>query len=169
MIRCYTIHDGTVREGIALKDGHILVGEAGRGRHQIRVPVRQGTVNERGVLVAIPKPSRSPDAAALVLIRDQSGYRGSWELLSDSLEPCQPRSLGLLIAEGRAAQGEAGRAGGGPEYLLALPPVTFCIHRLGRLYGAPALLRVEVTADGHVAISDLLADRDSAAAADLLA
>ncbi len=63
--------------------------------------------------------------------------------------------IGKLIAEGRCAQGDAGRMGGGPEYLLALRPgARFSIQRLGRLYGAPGRLNVEIAEDGTPVLTD---------------
>jgi len=40
-MKCYTVK-GTVSEGIAVKDGAVLLGEEGRGRKLVRVPVPAG-------------------------------------------------------------------------------------------------------------------------------
>lgn len=46
-----------------------------------------------------------------------------------------------ILAEGYCAQGDAGRMGGGAEYLIALQPGEgFSVHRSGRLYGESDLI-----------------------------
>lgn len=46
-----------------------------------------------------------------------------------------------IILEGKCAQGDAGRMGGGPEYVILLPKDSgFLITRSGRLYGAESWL-----------------------------
>ena len=45
-----------------------------------------------------------------------------------------------ILAKGYCAQGDAGRKGGHPEYLVILEPYTLIrVHRMGRLYGRPAV------------------------------
>jgi hypothetical protein len=70
-----------------------------------------------------------------------------------------PRVTGLpagvrVIAEGRRAQGDAGNAGGGPCYLLAVPFGTALeIARTGRLYGEPGTVRLDVSENGDVVVT----------------
>lgn len=46
-----------------------------------------------------------------------------------------------VVAQGECAQGAAGRAGGGPEYLMVMEPgATMTVIRSGRLYGHPSRL-----------------------------
>lgn len=55
------------------------------------------------------------------------------------------------LAEGRCAQGDAGRAGGGAELVVVLRPgEEVWIHRSGRLYGAPADIRLRVGEAGDL-------------------
>lgn len=117
-------------------------------------------------------PCESGGTAVAVLIRDQSGFRGSWELKGKRGYTCTgpavegecPRcgrtaasrysklsadhassweDAPRVIARGYCAQGDAGRAGGGPELIVVLADGEECwIDRTGRLYGAPALVRL---------------------------
>lgn len=85
----------------------------------------------------------------MILVRDQSGFRGSWtyEFSGDV----------HLIAEGRRAQGDAGRAGGGPEILIRLLGTDGShvdITRTGRLYSKPARIRIYAV-DNTVSFDDL--------------
>lgn len=67
------LHGGEVREGVPVHDdGTIHVGEAGRGRELRRVAVPAALMRD-GRLHELPGEGR-----ALLLIRDQSGYRGRW-------------------------------------------------------------------------------------------
>lgn len=134
----------------------------------------------------VPGANTNPSRAA-VIIRDRSGFRGSWDLTNvppvcatgpavrhdkDSWDaasvpacPACGRSLKTetsldrghfverpvclypgrdapgspkVLVEGRKAQGAAGRAGGGPEYLVIMEPGQRArIARSGRLYGNP--------------------------------
>lgn len=82
-----------------------------------------------GNLVALAEGA--PDAVA-VLVTDQSGFRGGWSLTG-----------GRIIAKGYCAQGAAGNAGGGPEYLLVVGAgEEITLHRTGRLYGDPDTVRI---------------------------
>lgn len=73
---------------------------------------------------------------------------------------------GKLVAEGLKAQGAAGAMGGGPEYLALLPPsCELMVSRAGRLYGAPALLVVRVSAQGEVTVADAASETATQAAA----
>jgi hypothetical protein len=140
-MNCYTVQKGgKVKEGIAVgknADGPTVhVGERGRGRELVVVPLPEGTEVEKGRAIHIPT---STPGELVVLVHCQRGYRGSWSAeFGDGI---------TVIAEGREAQGAAGRMGGGPEYLLRGPVgAEFIIQRRGRLYGAPSELRVEM---GH--------------------
>lgn len=71
-----------------------------------------------------------------------------------------------ILAQGRCAQGDAGRMGGGPEYLLLMyPGQALEIVRWGRLYGNPDVLRVTLDSDGMVLINDPRAEAESRLAA----
>jgi hypothetical protein len=174
----------------------VLVGERGRGRHLIRVPIPRGALLEEGRVVAVP--TRDPRDAAVVLIRDQSGFRGTWHLCQAllSLDTCpgekegilggrcpycqvwadygharpftviRPEEIGRVIALGRCAQGAAGRAGGGQEVLVVARAGAFGIRRTGRLYGAPEFLTVRVTPDGQVEVIDAIAELETEQAGD---
>lgn len=189
---CFTIVGGALHQGIRLTNGVIRVGESGRGRKETLVPTPNPVDGER--LVAVPGP------ATVVLIKDHSGFRGSWQLveyathrctLEDRLpepvpnaavtggrvcpdcgevflggatqfhhpaapaRPINPHELGIVLGEGFCAQGDAGRMGGGPEYLIALTPgIRFSIRRGGRLYGAVARINVELPEDGVPLLTD---------------
>lgn len=200
MIRVWAVHRrGVLREGIHLDDEHnIVVGEDGRGRHLVRVPVPDGAQVRDGVLVAAPAPRVAPDAVVLVSVRDHSGFRGSWELtaarpdqewdiiasnaaahrppdghgplareaghdedlfgtkLCPACVPVPPRQSAkvTVLAEGYCAQGDAGRMGGGPEYLLALRPGDAVeLVSSGRLYDKPSTYRLAIEGDGTPVVS----------------
>jgi len=172
-------------------DRMIAVGEPGRGREQVLVPVPDGvTMTPEGSDKGYALTS-APGAGALILIRDQSGFRGSWTLGGPYRSTgCQqgkiipygegecPRCGGRyehqavvlsdlpagvrILAQGRCAQGIAGRAGGGPEYLLWAPPgAVLGVSRSGRTYGAPADYYIRVADDGSVTITDVIAESKS--------
>jgi len=142
---------------------HVIVGEEGRGRKLVRVPLPPGAKVDWlsgyedhpqwvGTLRSVPGDG------VILLILDHSGYRGGWSLTrpDDS----------VIIAEGWCAQGIAGRMGGGPEVLLRVPLGSkLTIARRGRLYGAPAYLIVDAVAEDRVVIHDADAERESEAAA----
>jgi len=201
---------GEVIEGIPVEaDGTIRLGEEGRGRQLVRVPVPEGSKVEGGRLMSVPLSGEV--AAAVVLIRDHSGYRGGWKLTAPRSEeeweaiarravahrppdgngplaeghveelyrdvPCPtcdaiappppPRRPATckIIAEGWCAQGEAGRMGGGPEYLLVLQEDEAVeLVRWGRLYGKPSVLRVEAVFE-RIAVRDPFAEALSRLAA----
>lgn len=176
-MKAFSIVEGRLRPGIPVADDDtIVVGDKGRGREQVRVPLPDGACVQDGRLVSVP--SQSP--GDLILIGDQSGYRGYWELCAPVIGPCsagwpgepvgasgpgcpecggrwkhrwpaeriEPESIGVLIAEGWCAQGIAGRMGGGAVYLLAVRAgERFSIRRSGRLYGDPSVLLVSVAED----------------------
>lgn len=201
MGNCFTIVGGALHQGIRLTNGVIRVGETGRGRKETLVPIPNSATVDGERLVAVPGP------ATIVLIKDHSGFRGSWQLveyathrctLEDRLpepddtggrtcpdcgelfigwtppfhhpaapaRPVNPHELGIVLGEGFCAQGDAGRMGGGPEYLIALTPgVRFSIRRGGRLYGAVARINVELPDDGVPLLTDAWAMIKAAEAA----
>jgi len=168
-----------VRRGLPLKEGAILVGEEGRGRRIVRVAPPHGSVVEGDRVVAIPVSRNS--AVAVVLIRDFSGYRGTWDLVAPLPEDVistfvETQNRDLLareevrplheIARGHCAQGIAGRMGGGAEILfVASAGETYDVVRWGRLYGAPRVLRLTVQDDGTVRITNPIAEYEAARAA----
>lgn len=199
-VPCYTITRGAVEEGIPLHRPDpaapptIQVGESGRGRRQVLVPLPEGAELDPEGRRLLRVPSRHGEVVAALYIRDHSGFRGGWTLRAfperlcprerEGAEyPCpecgangwphrllpfdeiRPQSLGILIAEGYAAQGAAGHMGGGPEYLLLARPGRFSVSRWGRLYGAPARVAVEVAPDGAVRVWDARAALEAARAA----
>lgn len=125
-----TIELGHVRQGIAalprlaqgesflslrermvrLPDGEVpplefYIGEQGRGRRQVVVPVpagaeavRQDTMTWR--VMAVPRPARAPDAVVLLYVGEHSGFRGGWFLRSPAEKFC-PFSPDAARAEGR--------------------------------------------------------------------
>lgn len=122
-----------------------------------------------GTLKDVPPRDQNDQNSCVLVIKDHSGFRGSWHLRgARSLEewddivaerrgdsysperdmwnknhPEKPHGC-RIISEGWKAQGAAGYAGGGPEYLLIIPNgVTVEIVRTGRLYGAPSAIRIE--------------------------
>ncbi len=150
MARCYEVKAGNVYPRITLKEpGCIHLGEDRRGCKLTIVPIppeaeiRQE--EDKKFMTSVPYGTD----AAVVVVRDHSGYRGSWELKGDNVR---------ILAKGHIGQGSAGRVGGGPEYLLVLRPGdTFVIERSGRLYGKPARYRVRYER-GVLSICD--ADRE---------
>ncbi len=151
--------------GIVVGDGGINVGESGRGRLRVSVPLPPKSLVVDGILVSCD----GPDNLAIVLIPDQSGFRGSWRLrgalteaewdavAAGSTDAIDERPHGLhVIAEGRSAQGDAGRMGGGPDYLLQMSDGQAVeIVRSGRLYGDLPVFRLAFV-DGQVSITDPL-------------
>jgi hypothetical protein len=152
--------------------GMIVVGEEGRNRIRVDVPLPEGSVVRDGAVIEIPVSSE--EAAAVVLIRDFAGFRGSWDLVEPleldvirefiatnaddrvllqhmrTVEP--PR----CVARGRCAQGIAGRMGSGDEILyVAAEGETYDIIRWGRVYGAPRILRVAVV-EGRVVLTAII-------------
>lgn len=97
-MRTYTIKGGEARPGLPvvrdrLASGswgapYIPVGEDGRGRNLVRVPIPEGAQVEwtpepptdhwAGALLA----TRASEAGAILLVRDHSGFRGSWRVRS---------------------------------------------------------------------------------------
>jgi hypothetical protein len=78
----------------------------------------------------------------------------------------EPDQIGKVIAHGYRAQGDAGRMGGGSEYLLRCRPGTkFSIRRTGRLYGHPAVFNVEVGENSVIVTNAVSSIADAAASA----
>jgi len=195
-MNCFTIDRSQPFPGILVtKTGHVEVGEEGRGRKLVSVPVPEGSTIDSGRLVGVPARSAAEDSA-VVLIKDHSGFRGSWTLyaarpaaehdliVARALVHRPPDGEGALaeghkllrgcaacdheigpipkrnrengctvIAAGACAQGDAGRMGGGPEYLLVIPNgIAVEILRDGRLYGHPSVVKV-ANRDGQVTAS----------------
>lgn len=198
----YEITPAGLQDGCSIHDGKLLLGQAGRGRKQvaITVPANGSIVKNRVLDIA------SPSSVVWVIIRDHSGFRGSWELLgapngadwearvaiqrthrppdgdgaiseghTDWLIPasqcpaCKPAWASIpprpaipadwIRGEGRCAQGGAGRMGGGPEYLLALPlGASVEILRYGRLYGKAPWIRITASNEGSITLSNPKAD-----------
>lgn len=167
-MKCYTLD----RPGIKVVDGKIFVGEGGRGRKLVAVPLPPQAKLEGETLVEC----QGDVTSALVYINDQSGFRGGWHMrhprtesdwdiivsvecsaeckqLWSGTHPECPKCSKLsstkpfevkVIAEGASAQGDAGRMGGGPEYLIVMKSgQAIEIVRSGRLYGAPAVVRLD--------------------------
>lgn len=161
-MKCYTVKAQKIAEGIETRDGAVRVGESGRGRKLVSVPVPQGAEvvgMKVGTLISVPAKNQ-PEGAVLVAFRDCSGFRGGWTL-SDKIGVA-------VLAEGACAQGDAGRMGGGPEYLAVVADGgSATINRSGRLYGAPTTLRVK-NAGGVLTVEDVNAvDEQKAASAAL--
>lgn len=192
IVPCYTISPNHLQKGIELTDGLIQVGESGRGRSLTEVPPPPEVEIVNGRLMSVGVSH--PDAVAVILIRDHSGFRGSWGLYSyaesfcpeylksgnavwlppegchDSCPGCGvypynyhelvpnkplfPEAIGYEIASGWRAQGHAGRAGGGPEYLIAARPSRFSIRVTGRTYGNPDVYNVIINEDGTINLDD---------------
>jgi hypothetical protein len=165
-----------VETGIRVSPGReIVLGEQGRGRKETRVRVPGGSVFSEDGKVVLQIPVSHPDAAAVICIRDFSGYKGTWDLLLpipddllrlfdqtgqyDVLQGrLQETTPPLLIAYGRRAQGMAGRVGQGDELLfIAKAGDEYDIFRWGRIYGAPRILRLRV-GQGTVTVTDVLAE-----------
>lgn len=154
---CFTVTKAGARRGIRVGKTDtptIQVGEVGRGRSLVSVALPEGSVIESNRVSYIPT---SEPKQIVVCIRDHSGFRGSWSaVFSDGI---------TLIAEGRCAQGTAGRMGSGPEYLVrGGAGETMQIRRRGRLYGKPSCLEVRFQTTG-IEVVDVEAEAVNAAAA----
>ena len=160
-MKCYTIRSGVVAVGIDARKAEIRVGETGRGRKLVSVPIPAGSEGADGRLLSVPAGNQ-PSGAALIVFRDHSGYRGGWSLTD--------RQGVIVLAEGACAQGDAGRMGGGPEYLAVVADGgTATVNRSGRLYGDAATLRVR-NVGGVLSVEDVAAvAATTAAVAALLA
>ena len=80
MASCFTVAPGgRATTGINLEDGTVILGETGRSRRRVTVTPPPGSTIEGNFLMDVPLNHVTPGAVAL-LIKDQSGYRGSWSL-----------------------------------------------------------------------------------------
>lgn len=159
-IKAFTVSKEGVTQGISVTDGYIHVGEEGRGRRLVRVPLPENAIIEGDKLMGATAKTAAAAAAAVVYIEDHSGFRGSWDLTYPRTDEewesivqgrgeevpkrkiAEPRRI---IAKGRKAQGAAGYAGGGEEYLLIMQEgEAYEIVRYGRLYGAPSVIKIQV-------------------------
>lgn len=125
-MKTYTINKTKIGLGIDTRDGNVVLGEDGRGRNLVMVPIPAGVgeFSTDGKLLSMVIPGAQPDEI-LVLVPDMSGFRGS----SGISDMCG----GVIVAEGACAQGDAGRMGGGAEYLLRVANGgTFTVRRSGR-------------------------------------
>lgn len=102
-MRCYTIGTGVV-EGIRLnKNRQIELGEEGRGRKLIKIPLPEihitKTTLQSGMTVERVVEMGGPsESAVLVRIPDMSGYRGTWELL-DATTPETTKLIEKITTE----------------------------------------------------------------------
>jgi hypothetical protein len=130
---------------------HVPVGEEGRGRKMVRVPLAPSLADTLTDDTTCPDDvaiGRTPDGRllilpavpgdprALVLLAVPAGYRGSTQIAHEGSV--------TVLAEGYCAEGQAGRMGGHAEQLLLLEPgARVTVTRRGRLYGAcPTVLVV---------------------------
>jgi hypothetical protein len=156
-MKVYTLSKTTITPGVEVWGGNISLGESGRGRQLTTVPVPldraviEGT-RCKGTLMEI---TGTKEPGCLLVIRDQSGFRGSWTY----------QTTARILAKGWCAQGDAGRMGGGPELLIHIKPgESVEITRTGRLYGEPARIRVVCREDCSLMLLDpAAADRTQAA------
>ncbi|GIW60278.1 MAG: hypothetical protein KatS3mg087_1344 [Patescibacteria group bacterium] len=152
-MKAYTLHICGIEPGIYVgtdANRKIRVGESGRNRKLVEVPVpAESLVSEKGFLLEVS--SQKKEDSALVLIKNQSGFRGGWRMsapapIEQYISVLQEhrerhnrtdcgwncpvvlgRALGTgqpavkVVAEGWKAQGLAGNMGGGPEYLIVWP------------------------------------------------
>jgi hypothetical protein len=135
---------GIVPERFTLKNGteipSLLLGEHGRGRALEVVAMPHATIGEtygygelgetRAGKPKIRVGKHEDDEYLLIAVLASIGFRGSnaLELPSEGSE---------IITAGRIAQGAAGRAGAGSQWLLKLPKnESFSVTYGGRLYGA---------------------------------
>lgn len=135
----------TAEEGLFVQPDpfpHIQVGEEGRGRLEIRVPLGKDLQAEDcpthlhrasviridgGVEQYLLVAEKSADERALVLLKTPMGYRGGTEWTG------LDQSGVLVLAKGKRADGAAGRMGDYHEYLVVIPSgAELMVHRAGR-------------------------------------
>jgi hypothetical protein len=144
------------------------IGESGRGRKLAIIPVVlrpssrtswevEGHVAVENVEVCrnfhgyvylkeLEKPVE--DDCYLIVFRGWIGFRGS-----NSLTDYEGRALSknVVLAEGRIAQGEAGRMGAGSQWLLMVRVGDLLRYEVdGRLYGEPGSYVLACTSNGPV-------------------
>ena len=161
-MKCFTVENLKVKNYIPIceresrKTGGKFyaaeVGEYGRGRelqfvplHPTLIPQKEGDrlfITEAGIaktknggtILVSPKEQ---DNLALVKVYGVEGYRGELRYKFSSPNP-------EILAQGYHAQGDAGRMGGGSEYLVILyPGDRIDITRYGRLYGDNERVTIE--------------------------
>lgn len=143
----------------------VQVGEEGRGRQLSFLPVElnassrtkfeaEGQVlinhislgkTQKGGHKLIEAANTLTNDKCLIVFRTRIGFRGGNSHTGDRVPDYDPDSLQFLpfpceiLAEGRIAQGDAGRAGAGQQ-LIAIAPknIVFRTRYSGRLYGAPS-------------------------------
>lgn len=162
-MNCYTLTaPGRLSAGIALSPaGAVRLGEAGRGRTMVDVPVPAGSItraarpvpagddpdpNNTETLVSVPAANR-PAGTAVVLIRDHSGFRGGWHLRT----PRTPEAWIVFHATERAHG--AGPAEAHPGRSLSACPAC-SVYALAGQFGphAPAFpAGLEIIAEGYSA------------------
>lgn len=185
MIPCWTIDEGKITVGVYVtEDGRIEMGEPGRRRILMRIPLPAGAEIGNKRMLEIPKSELliKAGAVAILCIKDHSGIGGTWNLAPFATVVCpgdgrkitgqrcyrcgnhnkhgflprptpiEPHTLGVLLAEGRCAQGVTGYSGGGPEYLIAVRPKQFSIYRKGGVHIIPDRINVIVRNDGTVIV-----------------
>lgn len=107
-------------------------------------PLERASVlrTRKGTLLLIEEKD-SADQRALVLARIHGGFRGNSVAAAVDGDEFPPDGI-TVLAEGWAAEGLAGRAGGPHcEYFLVMEPgAAFRVDRGGRLYGGPGSLYV---------------------------
>lgn len=136
------------------------------------------------MVTRVPAPRGARDAVVLLVVRTFAGYRGHWTFrpwaerfcpreeaplrIYEGCPDCgghgrhqlapgglvSAQDIGLVLAEGYCAQGEAGRMGGGAEYIIAARPGRFGIARSGRTYGQPDVLNISISPAGEVEMLD---------------
>lgn len=150
-MKCVSIKEGRIIDGISLMDGKISIGNSYDSRH-VSVTIPEGATVEGETLVALTGPSTS----VLVLFYSQHGYRGQWTLRGNRSQedwdrairgeeelPDQPHGLEIL-AEGYSSDSPQGALGCGPVYLAIMKHgQAIEIVRYGRLYGEPSVIRLE--------------------------
>jgi len=103
------------------------------------------------IVPASPDPDQISRRKAIVVLLTEPGFRGSCGHAGERIEIKEPEAdssrpetnffpfPGKILVEGRTAQGDAGRMGGGPQIVaLVYTAEVFSAWRRGRLYGAPA-------------------------------
>lgn len=167
-MKCYTVENLKVTprlfvvERESRKTGGnfyaVEVGEYGRGRELQFVPLHPSLQPQKDEKTIFTKqvfyiehadlattksgghilvPAKGESNKALVKVYGVEGYRGSLRYTFSDPEP-------QIVARGHHAQGDAGRMGGGAEFLVIMHPGDrIDIQRLGRLYGDNEKVSIE--------------------------
>ena len=167
MALCYEVVIGEILDGIPVSDcGAILLGDPGSGGDAlpVKVPVGSMSTMTGGRLLELE------GHGLVVLLRDQSGDRGSWAMVAPhtdedwdawveggridaALRPTGPAAVEIL-AEGWRHQGGEESPCGGPEYLLRMrhgESVEW--RREGRLRCGQRWYRLSACYDGTLSLS----------------